>query len=43
MFPGCNNISVNFWENPGVVTLFDWDGNMLAQEEPIHSESVMLP
>ena len=34
---------VNFWRNPGIVTLFDWDGNILAQEEPIHSGSPMLP
>ena len=34
---------MNFWRNPGIVTLFDWDGNILAQEEPIHSGSPMLP
>ncbi len=41
--PGLQYISVNFWRNPGIVTLFDWDGNILAQEEPIHTGSVMLP
>ena len=41
--PGLQYISVNFWRNPGIVTLFDWDGNILAQEEPIHSGSPMLP
>jgi hypothetical protein len=41
--PGLQYISVNFWKNPGIVTLFDWDGNILAQEEPIHSGSPMLP
>ncbi|HLJ18277.1 MAG TPA: hypothetical protein VKV15_27550 [Bryobacteraceae bacterium] len=41
--PGLQYISVNFWKNPGIVTLFDSDGNMLAQDEPIHSGSVMLP
>ena len=41
--PGLQYISVNFWKNPGIVTLFDWDGNMLAQEEPIHSGAPMLP
>ncbi len=41
--PGLQYMSVNFWKNPGIVTLFDWDGNILAQEEPIHSGSVMLP
>ncbi|HEU0139562.1 MAG TPA: hypothetical protein VFQ79_07625 [Bryobacteraceae bacterium] len=41
--PGLQYMTVNFWKNPGIVTLFDWDGNMLAQEEPIHSGSVLLP
>lgn len=41
--PGLQYISVNFWRNPGIVTLFDWNGNILAQEEPIHTGSVMLP
>jgi rhamnogalacturonan endolyase len=33
--PGLQYISVNFWKNPGIVTLFDWNGNILAQDEPI--------
>jgi hypothetical protein len=41
--PGLQYISVNFWKNPGIVTLFDWDGNLLAQEEPIHTGAPMLP
>ncbi len=41
--PGLQYISVNFWKNPGIVTLFDADGTILAQEEPIHSGSPMLP
>ncbi len=41
--PGLQYISVNYWGSPGIVTLFDWDGNILAQEEPIHSGSPMLP
>ena len=41
--PGLQYMSVNFWRNPGIVTLFDWDGNILAQEEPIHTGSPMLP
>lgn len=41
--PGLQYMSVNFWKNPGIVTLFDHDGNILAQEEPIHSASSMLP
>jgi hypothetical protein len=40
---GLQYATVNFWKNPGIVTLFDADGNILAQEEPIHSGSVMLP
>jgi rhamnogalacturonan endolyase len=41
--PGLQYISVNYWGSPGIVTLFDWDANILAQEEPIHSGSPMLP
>jgi hypothetical protein len=41
--PGLQYMSVNFWKNPGIVTLFDWDGNILAQEEPIHTGAPMLP
>ncbi len=41
--PGLQYISVNFWRNPGIVTLFDWDGNILEQQEPIHTGSCMLP
>jgi rhamnogalacturonan endolyase len=41
--PGLQYISVNFWKNPGIVTLFDSEGTILAQEEPIHSGSPMLP
>lgn len=41
--PGLQLMTVNFWKNPGIVTLFDHDGNILAQEEPIHSGSLLLP
>ncbi|HEX3446665.1 MAG TPA: hypothetical protein VHS97_00310 [Isosphaeraceae bacterium] len=41
--PGLQLICVNFWKNPGIITLFDADGNLLAQDEPIHSGSPMLP
>ena len=41
--PGLQYMSVNFWRNPGIVTLFDWEGNLLAQEEPIHTGAPMLP
>jgi rhamnogalacturonan endolyase len=33
----------DFWKNPGIVTLFDAGGTILAQQEPIHSGSPMLP
>jgi hypothetical protein len=41
--PGLQYISVNFWKSPGIVTLFDGNGRILAQDEPIHSGSPMLP
>jgi hypothetical protein len=41
--PGLQLISVNFWRNPGIITLYSPDGEILAQEEPIHSGSPMLP
>ena len=40
---GLQYITTNFWRNPGIVSLFDWDGNLLQQGEPIHSGSVTLP
>ncbi len=36
-------MTINFWRNPGIITLFDFNGNILAQEEPIHSGSLLLP
>jgi len=41
--PGLQMMTVNFWRNPGIVTLFDADGEIIAQAEPIHSGSPMLP
>jgi rhamnogalacturonan endolyase len=41
--PGLQYITVNFWKNPGIVTLLDWDGNILEQGEPIHTGAPMLP
>jgi rhamnogalacturonan endolyase len=41
--PGLQLMCINFWKNPGVVSLFDHDGNLLDQQEPIHSGSPMLP
>jgi len=41
--PGLQYMTTNFWRNPGIVSLFDADGNLLAQAEPIHTGSVTLP
>jgi hypothetical protein len=41
--PGLQYMTVNFWKNPGIVTLLDGDGNILAQDEPIHTGAPMLP
>src|SRR5205814_8729817 len=41
--PGLQYITTNFWRNPGIISLFDADGNLLAQDEPIHSGSPTLP
>lgn len=41
--PGLQLMTVNFWKNPGVVSLFDHAGNLLQQSEPIHSGSPILP
>lgn len=41
--PGLQIMCVNFWRNPGIVTLFDTEGEILSQDEPIHSGSPMLP
>jgi hypothetical protein len=41
--PGLQYATTNFWKNPGVMSLFDAEGNLLGQGEPIHSGSVTLP
>jgi hypothetical protein len=41
--PGLQLITINFWRNPGIVSLFDADGNLLGQSEPVHHASPMLP
>jgi rhamnogalacturonan endolyase len=41
--PGLQLMNINFWKNPGLITIFDWDGNIVIQEEPIHSGSPILP
>jgi rhamnogalacturonan endolyase len=40
---GLQYATTNFWRNPGIVTVFDADGNILTQGEPIHTGSVTLP
>ena len=41
--PGLQYMTINFWKNPGIVSLFDHEGNLLIQEEPIHTASPLLP
>jgi rhamnogalacturonan endolyase len=41
--PGLQMVSTNFWRNPGIVSVFDADGNLLSQGEPIHTGSITLP
>ena len=41
--PGLQLLTINFWRNPGIVSLFDADGNLLGQSEPVHHASPMLP
>jgi rhamnogalacturonan endolyase len=41
--PGLQYMTINFWRNPGIITLIDRDGNVLAQEEPVHMGSPILP
>lgn len=41
--PGLQYMTINFWKNPVIVSLFDHEGNLLIQEEPIHTASPLLP
>ncbi|HUG53266.1 MAG TPA: hypothetical protein VMR21_06680 [Vicinamibacteria bacterium] len=41
--PGLQYMTTNFWRNPGIMSLFDADGTLLGQAEPIHTGSVTLP
>ena len=41
--PGLQLMTVNFWKSPGIVSLFDPDGNLLQQGQPIYSGSPILP
>jgi hypothetical protein len=41
--PGLQIMTANFWRNTGIVTLFDADANILAQEELIPGSSHLQP
>lgn len=41
--PGLQIATINFWKNPGILTIFDPDGNILEQGEPHHHGSLILP
>jgi len=41
--PGLQVAAINFWKNPGIMTVLDADGNILQQDEPIHCGSLILP
>ncbi len=41
--PGLQLMTINFWRNPGIISVFDSEGNLLSQTEPIHSGSPILP
>lgn len=41
--PGLELMTINFWRSPGIVTLFDPDGNILAQSQPIYIGAPLLP
>ncbi len=40
---GLQLLTVNYWRNPGILSIFDAQGNLLKQAEPIHSGSPLLP
>jgi hypothetical protein len=41
--PGLEYAAINFWRNPGIITLLNSRGELLQQDEPIHSGCPMLP
>jgi rhamnogalacturonan endolyase len=41
--PGLQILIANFWRNPGIVTMLDADGEILAQEEMIPGSSHLEP
>jgi rhamnogalacturonan endolyase len=40
---GLQVATINFWKNPGILTVFDADGTLLEQGEPHHHGSLILP
>ena len=40
---GLQCMTMTFHNNPGITTLFDWEGNILQQDELVHNCSKMLP
>jgi hypothetical protein len=40
---GLQIMIANFWRNPGIVSLFDFDGNLLAQEEMVPGSTHLAP
>jgi hypothetical protein len=41
--PGLQYVTVNFWRNPGIISLFDARGELVLQEEPTHCGSPLQP
>jgi rhamnogalacturonan endolyase len=41
--PGLQYVTVNFWRNPGIISLFDEQGELILQEEPTHYGSPLQP
>jgi len=41
--PGLQYACINYWKNPGIITILDYRGNILQQGEPIHVGSPFMP
>jgi len=41
--PGLQYVTTNFWKSPGIMSLFDAEGSLVLQAEPIHTGSPTLP
>ncbi|MBM3811215.1 MAG: hypothetical protein FJW20_06215 [Acidimicrobiia bacterium] len=41
--PGLQIFIANFWRSPGIVTLFDWEANILAQKEMAPGSTHLAP